>query len=233
MREAPDGRDAVTCPGVSEPNLCRTALEAFRSESGVTLPPLEVTVEKRIPVAAGLGGGSADAAAVLRAANEAAGAPLGADALRRLARRVGADTPSQIEPRHALVRGAGEIVEPVALPPMALVLVPADEGLSTAEVYREADRLEATRASLDPERVRALAGRPLRDLAAALENDLQAAAVSLRPELSGSIELLERAGAAAALITGSGPTVFGVFESVDQAGEARDGVPGALAVGVR
>ena len=230
VRESSQGADVVLCPGVAGPNLCRAALDVFRSATDEALPPLEVTVEKRIPVAAGLGGGSADAAAVLRAANEAAGGPLDAPALRRLAARVGADVPSQVEPGHALVRGAGEIVEPLALPAMALVLCPSADGLATADVYREADRIGATRRHLDPEAVRVLATRPLGELAVALENDLQAAALSLRPELSRAIDALRGAGALTALVTGSGPTVFGVFEELGEARAAAAGLPGAEAV---
>src|SRR5205807_503358 len=106
------------------------------------------------------GGGSADAAAVLRAANELAGGPLDAPALRAVAARVGADVPSQVEPRHALVGGAGEEVEPVSLPPMAILLVPAPEGLATAAVYAEADRIGAIRIRLERDAVRELTTLP-------------------------------------------------------------------------
>jgi 4-diphosphocytidyl-2-C-methyl-D-erythritol kinase len=215
--------DEVRCPGVEGPNLALAALERFRAEAAPGLPPLRVTIEKRIPVAAGLGGGSADAAAVLRAANALVGAPLDADALRALGARVGADVPSQIEPRPALVTGAGEVVEPIALPPMTLLLVPDPVGLSTAEVYAHADTLGTTRDRLYPADVRELAGSPLSRLAAELENDLEPAAVSLRPELSGRMDALRQAGALSARVTGSGPTVFGVFS----AGEAPH-VEGAL-----
>ena len=170
-----------------------------------------MTIEKRIPVAAGLGGGSADAAAVLRAANSLAGEPLDADGLRALGAGIGADVPSQVEPRHALVTGAGEGVEPIELPPMTLLLVPDASGLSTGEVYARADELGTTRSELDADHVRELAGRPLDELAAALENDLEGAAVSLRPELTARMDELREAGALTARVTGSGPTVFGVF----------------------
>ena len=203
--------DEVVCPGVPEPNLALDTLVCFRAEAGPALPPLRVTIEKRIPVAAGLGGGSADAAAVLRAANELAGAPLDADGLRALGARIGADVPSQIEPRHALVTGAGERVEPIELPPMTLLLLPDEAGLSTADVYREADRIGSTRAALDPDAARALAARPLAELAGLLENDLEPATLSLRPDLAGRMDALLDAGALAARVTGSGPTVFGVF----------------------
>jgi 4-diphosphocytidyl-2-C-methyl-D-erythritol kinase len=212
--------DEVVCAGVAGPNLATRAIEELRSALGGDLPPLRVTINKRIPVAAGLGGGSADAAAVLRAANLMAGAPLDADALRGIGAHIGADIPSQIDPRHALVTGAGEQVEPLDLPSMALVLIPQDEGLSTADVYRAADEIGSTRATLDPGGLRALALRPLPDLAAALENDLEPAALHLRPGLRQELEALTSAGALAARVTGSGPTTFGVFPDRAAAEEA-------------
>ena len=222
--EAADS-DEVVCAGVEGPNLALTAVERFRVDAAPELPRLRVTIDKRIPVAAGLGGGSADAAAVLRAANRLAGEPLDADGLRALGARIGADVPSQVEPRHALVTGAGEGVEPVGLPPMGLLLVPDERGLSTAEVYAQADSLGTTRSELDPSHIRELAGKPLSDLAAVLENDLEGAAVALRPELSARMDELRRAGALSARVTGSGPTVFGVFRP----GEVPD-IDGAIAV---
>jgi 4-diphosphocytidyl-2-C-methyl-D-erythritol kinase len=215
--------DQVVCAGVGGPNLASRALDELRAALGGDLPPIAVTIDKRIPVAAGLGGGSADAAAVLRAANRLAGSPLGADALRTIGARVGADVPSQVDPRHALVTGAGEHVDPVDLPDMAIVLVPQAEGLSTADAYRAADRIGSTRARLDPDAVRALAVAPLDELAAALENDLEAAALDLRPELADELRALAGAGALAARVTGSGPTTFGVFRdraSAEQAARA-------------
>ncbi len=215
----PAERDEVVCAGIAGPNLVTRALEAFRAEAG-DVPPLRVGIRKRIPVAAGLGGGSADAAAALRAANAIAGEPLNADDLRALGARIGADVPSQIDPRHALVTGAGEGVEPIDIPDMTLVLVPAPEGLSTAAVYAEADRLPSTRPALDPGALRRLAAAPLAAFARGLENDLEAAALSLRPELTRTLGALREAGALAANITGSGPTAFGVFESFTEADEA-------------
>jgi 4-diphosphocytidyl-2-C-methyl-D-erythritol kinase len=221
-----NGRDRVHCPSVDGPNICSAALDAFRSVA--ELPPVAVRIEKRIPVAAGLGGGSADAAAVLRVANRIADAPLGPDALRRVGASVGADVPSQVDPGHALVRGAGEVVERIGLPAMWLVLVPSREGLATAGVYAEADRLGIGRAWLDPAAARALAAAPLPELAQGLVNDLQPAALSLRPELEASLAGLRRAGALTALVTGSGPTVFGVFSDRDAARRAASSLPGSL-----
>ena len=215
--------DEVVCPGVEGPNLAGAAVARFREEAAPGLPPLRVTIEKRIPVAAGMGGGSADAAAVLRAANRLAGEPLDADGLRTLGMTLGADVPSQVEPRHALVTGAGEGVEPVELPQMSLLLIADPAGLSTADVYRKADELGTTRPALDAARLRGLAARPLYELAANLENDLEGAALALRPELAERLDMLREAGALTARVTGSGPTVFGVF----RAGEAPD-VDGAI-----
>jgi 4-diphosphocytidyl-2-C-methyl-D-erythritol kinase len=217
------GADEVVCPGVAGPNLAEAALAAFRAAvPQARLPALRVTIEKRIPVAAGLGGGSADAAAALRAANRIAGDPLDGSRLRAVGLGVGADVPSQIEPRHALVIGAGEGVEPVDLPDMALLLVPAAQGLATADVYAEADRLPSTRPTLDPGRLRILASAPLAALAHAMENDLEAAALSLRPELTRTLAQLEEASALAVRISGSGPTAFGVFATPAEAETAAE-----------
>jgi 4-diphosphocytidyl-2-C-methyl-D-erythritol kinase len=220
--------DEVVCAGVDGPNLVEAALRLFRERVDPGLPTLQVTIEKRIPVAAGLGGGSADAAAALRAANELAGRPLDTPALRELAGELGADVPSQIEPRHALVTGAGEQVERLRLPTMGLVLVPSADGLSTADVYQEADRIESTREHLDPNRLRALAAGPLASLAAGVENDLQAAAMSLRPDIVEPIERLRQAGALVAAVSGSGPTAFGVFSGPAMAERAAAAVEGAI-----
>jgi 4-diphosphocytidyl-2-C-methyl-D-erythritol kinase len=208
----PAERDEVVCPGVAGDNLAAAAVTALRAAApDAALPPLRVEIRKRIPVAAGLGGGSADAAAVLRAANRIAGSPLTADALRCLAARLGSDVPSQVDPRHAVVSGVGEVVEPVHLPAMTLVLAPRSEGLSTAAVYAELDRIGGHAAQLDPAPLRRLATGSVESLAAGLTNDLERAALALRPEPGESLEALRAAGALGARVTGSGPTTFGVF----------------------
>jgi len=231
--------DVVVCPGVEGPNLAERALAAFRAEvPGSGVAPLRVTVDKRIPVAAGLGGGSADAAAVLRAVNAMADSPLDRQGLRRLGLTLGADVPSQIEPSHAVVTGVGEEIEPVTLGALPLVLVAQEQGLSTADVYAELDRLRAAgeapeRGSLAPGDLWAAAGAGAEELVPLLENDLEAPALSLRPELAGALEALRSAGALAARITGSGPTAFGLFADAATARTAAGTIPGAMAVGSR
>ncbi len=229
FRASGGSADRVVCEGVSGENLVETALRAFRANVDPELPGLQVLIEKHIPVAGGLGGGSADAAAALRAANELAGGPLDLPALRDLAMQVGSDVPSQVEPRHALVTGAGESVEALSLPAMGLVLVPSAEGLRTPEVYAEADRLPSTRARLDPGRLRQLAAGPLEELAVAIENDLQPAALSLRPDLQATIDALRATGALAAGLSGSGPTAFAIFSGQGTAERAASGLDGAIA----
>lgn len=212
--------DEVVCPGVAGPNLAAEALAALR-RSGWSRPPARVEIEKRIPIAAGLGGGSADAAAVLRLAADQV------DGIAEIAAGLGADVPSQLEPAFALVGGAGEAIEPLPEPAhFGVVLVPAAEGLETGAVYAEADRLGLGRSAGELERI---AGR-LRQAASAgaspltyaelLVNDLADAALSLRPEIAAGLTALQEAGAAATLVAGSGPTAVGLFEDIAAADQA-------------
>lgn len=217
--------DQVLCEDVEGPNLAAAALAALRAR-GWARSPIRIEIEKRIPIAAGLGGGSADAAAVLRLArNEVPG-------LDVLAAELGADVPSQLDPGLALICGAGERVE--SLPPpteYGVVLIPSPDGLRTADVYAQADRLGLGRepAELDEvaERVRAAAasGASPVTYAELLVNDLQQAALSLRPEIVEALDALQTAGAVRALVTGSGPTAFGLFADVAAADRAAAALP--------
>ena len=213
-----------------EPDLTARALAAVR-EAGMRWPDgsgVRIEVEKSIPVAAGLGGGSADAAAVLwLAAGE-----LPDGRLEEIARSLGADVTSQLDPRFCLVGGAGETLVDLPPPlPFPVVLVPDPEGLSTPAVYAEADRLGSTRSADELHELReqllaaTASGRhPLgyRDL---LVNDLAPAAISLRPALAGTLAAIEEAGAELAIVTGSGPTAVGICTDRSQA----DTVANALA----
>jgi 4-diphosphocytidyl-2-C-methyl-D-erythritol kinase len=215
-------RDEILCPGVEGDNLAARALAALR-ERGWDGPPLRIEIEKRIPVAAGLGGGSADAAAVLRlAAGEVAD-------LGEIAAGLGADVPSQLMPSLALVQGAGERIERLPDPAThAVVLLPDGGGLGTAAVFAEADRLGLGRDAdaLDAlaERLRTAAGAGASPLAypELLVNNLEPAARSLRPRIGDALDALRAAGAPHALLTGSGPTAFGLFESLAAAHAAAD-----------
>jgi 4-diphosphocytidyl-2-C-methyl-D-erythritol kinase len=135
--------DQVVCAGVNGLNIVTQTLDGLRAR-GWDGAALRVAIDKRIPVAGGMGGGSADAAAVLRLAAAVGPDPgLSAIAVGELACALGADVPSQLTPGLSLGTGAGDVVEILGDPlaPHAFVIVPQDFGLSTADVYREADRL--------------------------------------------------------------------------------------------
>lgn len=223
---ADGGLDEVVCAGVTGRNLVDDALARLR-EVGWNPPPLRITITKLIPVAAGLGGGSADAAAVLSLARGV----LPDDELREIAFALGADVPSQIEPAAGLVSGAGEHVEPLPAPsPLGIVLVAYRRGLGAGEVYAEADRIGigAGRSQAELDEISASLRAGFGDgtnpqaLASLVVNDLGVAARSLRPELNTAIDALERSGALIARVTGSGPTVFGLFPDARRAAAAAD-----------
>jgi 4-diphosphocytidyl-2-C-methyl-D-erythritol kinase len=222
----PAARDEVVCPGVEGPNLATRALAVFREATGWR-EPQRITITKRIPVAAGMGGGSSDAAAVLRLAAVAAGVSDRA-LLQELGFRIGADVPALLDPGRVLMCGAGERVERLPDPePFGLVIVPSAETLSTPAVYQAFDRLGGARpeAELAAREQEARAGEPPPPV-----NDLQDAARSLCPAIDPVLEEVAAAGADHTLVSGSGPTVFGYFHDPEQARTAAERLPGAIAV---
>ncbi len=228
------GGDEVICPGVSAAdgeNLAVAALRAFRESTGWRAPPLRLSIVKRIPVAAGLGGGSADAAATLRLARHASG--LGDERLLlELGAELGADVPAQIAPGRWLASGAGERLRELAPPRsrFGVLVLPLAAALSTAAVYEEADRLELARSHRELEELgaqlhAALAhGASLPAAAKLLHNDLQRAAVSLCPQIVGALTQARDAGAEPALVSGSGPTVLGLFAPIRAGRSAESGL---------
>jgi len=222
-------QDRVLCSEVDGENLAARALAQLRAR-GWDGPPVSLSIDKRIPIAAGLAGGSADAAAALRLAM--AVMPGRAEEVDAVAAALGADVPAQLVPGLALGTGAGEIVERFeALAEHAFVVVPSELRLSTPDVFREADRLGLPRTDAD------LAGR-YQELVYALTpgarlpgellvNDLQAAALSLCPWCSEALSATHSAGADHVLLSGSGPTVVGIWWGADaaiRAAAAADGL---------
>jgi 4-diphosphocytidyl-2-C-methyl-D-erythritol kinase len=235
LEHAPAGaeRDEVVCPGVAGENLAARALELFRGATGWDEGWLRLTIDKRVPVAAGLGGGSADAAAALRLARAASG--LGdEDLLFVLAEQLGADVPAQVVPGRWLATGAGELLDelPDPVSPFGVLVLAQASGLSTAEVYAMADRLDlAHDAFFLEERRGALRGAL--ELGAALPrgadllyNDLQRAAVALCPAVAPALEQAHDAGAEVAFVSGSGPTVVGLFARANGLERARRAAAG-------
>jgi 4-diphosphocytidyl-2-C-methyl-D-erythritol kinase len=213
-------QDEVLCPGVTGDNIVSAALQAFRAHTGER-EPVTVTVHKRIPVAAGMAGGSADAGAVLRLLDEHFATALGDDVLLQLAATLGADVPAQVRPGRHLATGAGERVEERKRRAVyGVVVLPHPEPLSTPDVYREFDRLGLARGADELAALAAQVREHADDLPDALTvNDLQPAAISLCPAIKENLERVRAAGADLALVSGSGPTVLG-FTRTPQA--ARD-----------
>lgn len=219
----PGGGDVVVCPGLGDPppppaeNLAAAALAAFRAAAGWDAPPLQLHILKRVPVAAGLGGGSGDAAATLRLAAAASG--LGDHALlEKIACTLGADVPAQVLPGRWLARGAGEELQALPDPVVSLgvLVLPVAHALSTAAVYAQADRMGPVREPAELEEAhRALAdaladGSPLPP-PELMCNDLEGAARALCPEIDVALGELRATDPDAALVSGSGPTVLGLF----------------------
>jgi 4-diphosphocytidyl-2-C-methyl-D-erythritol kinase len=241
------GGDEVVCPGVQGENLAARALAAFRARTGWDAPAQVLQIVKRIPVAAGMAGGSADAAAALRLAGRASG--IGDERLLLgLAAELGADVPAQVAPGRWLASGAGERLQTLPAPAQSLgvLVLPLARELSTAAVYAETDRLAAVRPAHELERLygelaSALArGAPLPAAAELLHNDLQRAAAALCPAIVAALAQARDAGADAALVSGSGPTVVGLFAGRDggldgparaerAAGELRGRLPAPVA----
>lgn len=216
-----------------EENLAWKAASSFLRASGLEAN-LRLRLRKTIPVGAGLGGGSSDAAAVLRGLSRLH--PGRVPDLRALALELGADVPFFLDPRPARVGGIGERIEPVeGLPALPVVLLAPRMALSTAAVYAAWD---ASGAALTPRSaastmpwllpLRRLRGDPGRiaidisveEWAEALRNDLEPAAVLLCPPVAGLSRRMREVGSVAVGMSGSGPTVFGVFGSGPEAEEA-------------
>ena len=214
--------DVVICEGVDGENLAARALREFRMATDWEIAPLRLTIAKRVPIAAGMGGGSSDAAAALRLAAQASGFPIPPG----LPLRLGADVTVMIEAERALMTGAGEHVEPLAGEKPPLIVVPLDAQLSTADVYRAFD---ATATPRSPEELAAAAER-IRAGELDYVNDLEAAARALCPAIDPALAALRAIGVEHPMVTGSGPTVFGLSDDPDAVARLRAaGYPRAVA----
>ncbi|SFK84498.1 4-(cytidine 5'-diphospho)-2-C-methyl-D-erythritol kinase [Geodermatophilus ruber] len=227
LEVAGEGAAATTGPDAvpaDRRNLVWRAAELLAERAGVAADA-SITVDKSIPVAAGLAGGSADAAAALVALDALWGTRATRGELAALAAQLGSDVPFSLQGGVALGSGRGEQLSPVlARRRWDWVLGIAGEGLSTPAVYGELDRLRAAgrlpggEELTPPEPViAALRSGPVAALAAAVSNDLQPPALSLRPPLRRALRAAAEAGAAAAVVSGSGPTVAALAEDEESA----------------
>jgi len=228
LREAPDGEFSVDTEGAQIPER-KNLVWLAATRLGVDLTGLQVRIHKRIPMQAGLGGGSADAATVLRAIAERfekRGTPITEKKMRE-AVAVGSDVPACLVQGLKIVEGTGDIVRPVSIPPPpwgVLLLRPAD-GVPTAEAYR---LLDAARGDDVPpsseaevlELCRAIALRDFARACALFHNDFQPVIEMLFPSVAEARERLLSVGAEAAILCGSGSCVAGFFETRSAASAA-------------
>ncbi|MCP5058252.1 MAG: 4-(cytidine 5'-diphospho)-2-C-methyl-D-erythritol kinase [bacterium] len=239
LEDAPPGEVAFALTGQPQPdvptgpeNLAVRAARAFRAAAGPG-PGVALRLNKQLPSGAGLGGGSSDAAAVLRGLAAREPEALSREALASVALELGADVPFFLDARPAHVTGIGERIEPLAeIRSFSILLARAGPPLATSEVFQAFDRTAAEHgpaASLTPEgaepTIRPLwalreegglvrAGPLLRGL---LHNDLEPVAGSLHPEVARLRREIEESGALAAAMSGSGPVVYGLFEDEGRA----------------
>lgn len=204
-------------------NLALRAAAILREAAGVDRGA-RIRLDKRIPVAAGLGGGSADAAAVLAGLNRLWGLRWPRVRLSALGASLGMDVPFFLWGGAALATGRGEVVAPVAAGALALVLVSPASGLSTAEVYARVTPTLWTDGGRARHMVEALRRRRPARIAASLYNGLEGAVALLCPEVERIKAALLAAGALGAAVSGSGPTVFGVARSYEHARQIRNRV---------
>ena len=197
-------------------NLAVRAADLLAEVTGVN-EGVDLLLRKRVPVAGGMAGGSADAAATLVACNALWGTNLPLPELSALASRLGADVPFPLTGATAVGHGRGDLVTPIMTRgSYHWVFALAEQGLSTPAVFRRFDVLpgagEPAVRDIPEALTAALRAGDVRALADSLHNDLQAAAIDLRPELARVISVAEEAGALRAIVSGSGPTIAAIVE---------------------
>lgn len=216
---------ALTRPDSNVPldhtNLAYRAAQAVAQQAaqrGLATPDVHILLDKAVPVAGGMAGGSADAAATLKACNEFWQVGLSLEELAHLGAQLGADVPFGLYGGVALGTGRGDLIEPLkAAPgPYYWTFALQDEGLSTAAVFKHFDATVQAppAADMPPEQLlAALEAGDVAEVSRHIRNDLQATAIDLRPELGQLIDLAKKAGALSAMVSGSGPTVAALSSS--------------------
>lgn len=216
---------ALTRPDSNVPldhtNLAYRAAQAVAQQAaqrGLATPDVHILLDKAVPVAGGMAGGSADAAATLKACNEFWQVGLSLEELAHLGAQLGADVPFGLYGGVALGTGRGDLIEPLkAAPgPYYWTFALQDEGLSTAAVFKHFDATVQAppAADMPPEQLlAALEAGDVAEVSRHIRNDLQATAIDLRSELGQLIDLAKKAGALAAMVSGSGPTVAALSSS--------------------
>lgn len=205
-----------------ENNLIYKAAMILFEETGIRMGA-DITLQKRIPVAAGMAGGSTDAAAAFEALNEMAGCPLTKEKLLEISVKAGADVPYCILKGTALSEGIGEVLTPLRKPPKAhLLIAKPDIDVSTAFVYKNL-RLDSIEKHPDIDgMVQALEAGNLRGITDRMGNVLETVSIPAYPVIGEIKKLCLKQGAMNALMSGSGPTVFAVFDERAKAEDAME-----------
>ena len=206
-----------------EKNLAAAAALRFWEALGREPEDLDIRIEKRIPVCAGMAGGSSDAAAVLRALNQRAGDPFSPKELARLGERVGSDVPYCVLGGTALAEGRGEVLTPLPpLPRCWVVACKPDFPISTPELFAQADRVKLRRRPDTAGLVAALEAGDLGGVARRMYNVFEdVLPARLYTRVAEIKNILIQCGALGGNMSGSGPTAFGLFDRLEAAQEAR------------
>ena len=206
-----------------EKNLAAAAALRFWEALGREPEDLDIRIEKRIPVCAGMAGGSSDAAAVLRALNQRAGEPFSPRELAKIGERVGSDVPYCVLGGTALAEGRGEMLTPLApLPRCWVVACKPDFPISTPELFAQADRVKLRRRPDTAGLVAALEAGDLGGVARRMYNVFEdVLPARLYTRVAEIKNILIQCGALGANMSGSGPTAFGLFDRLEAAQEAR------------
>lgn len=209
-------------------NLAAAAALRFSKETGIDLGGISIRIQKDIPVCAGLAGGSSDAAAVLRALNVLTGAELNPERLAQIGQRVGSDVPYCVHGGTALAEGRGEALTPLApLPFCWIVLCKPDFPIATPELFRRADGVRLRRRPDTAGLIAALEAGDLEGSARRLYNVFEDVLPRrMAAEIAAIKSVLLGHGALGASMSGSGPTVFGIFRSEEAARHAQEDLAG-------
>lgn len=210
--EIPEGKDNIAY------KACELMIKEFDIPHG-----FDVKIQKRIPVAGGMAGGSTDAAAVMRGINELCSLGASTEKLMELAVSLGADVPFCIQEKPALAEGIGEKLSPVKglWKELFILLVNPNISISTKEIYHKIDDKKMFNKGNNVELIAALAEKKLCDLKYNMINVMQDVTESICPQISEIISKLYSTGAAVALMSGSGATCYGVFDDLSSAEKAQ------------
>ena len=199
-----------------ESNLAAKAVKAFAAKTGVPADGLSIHIEKRIPVAAGLGGGSSDAAATLRALNVLYETNLSVDELAEIGIEVGSDVPFCVHGGCAYVEGKGDMVVPTTPMPQCIIVIgKPDLAISTEKMYQRFDQAELPqRADHTPEIMLGLRWENLKAVAESVGNAFEQVLMkNERNTVDMMKEVMNQFGTLGTAMTGSGPAVFGIFDN--------------------